>query len=256
MHSVTGGPHLCCDHDGLHAQGRGHARMVGHRLGGSHASHSVRRLALLGLAGCTPDLTLATAQPYTPEWCQAAKAQTNRCENSFSRWLDATSATCRLRLRRGRHQLLLHGSRPPRPCGGRRGPCGPRSPLPDDDLRREAVARAEAERNRQAMITALRRHRRRATIRCSSPMAGPNMNPRRSGPCQHGQRTITTPRPTVTNVNIPRTGRRRPGGTASTTSAARNDDLRERALHDQRVPVTERPRRHPAPGPIVVSFRL
>ncbi len=34
-------------------------------------------LALLGLAGCTPDLTLATAQPYTPEWCQAAKAQTN-----------------------------------------------------------------------------------------------------------------------------------------------------------------------------------
>jgi len=113
-------------------------------------------LAMVGLAGCTPDLTLATAQPFTPEWCQAAKAQTNSASSLHA------VARCHERNVPGFAQdeniIVFYLNEAARrghvEAGAALAARG--QPLPDDDLRREAVARAEAERNRQAMITALR----------------------------------------------------------------------------------------------------
>lgn len=112
--------------------------------------------AAAGLAGCTPELTLATAQPYTPEWCTAAKAQPNNANSLYA------VARCHERNVPGFAQddnvtvfyLNEAARRGHVEAGAALAARG--QPLPDDDLRREAVARAEAERNRQAMITALR----------------------------------------------------------------------------------------------------
>jgi hypothetical protein len=159
-------------------------------------------LALLGLAGCTPDLTLATAQPYTPEWCQAAKAQTNvgnslyavaRCHERNVPGFASDDAIINYyyteAARRGHveagAQLASRGQ-----------------PLPDDDLRREAVARAEAERNRQAMITAFRPPPPPRNNSVLFPRGGPNMNPTPVQPVVRTNPAPTPVRPTFTNVNI------------------------------------------------------
>lgn len=158
-------------------------------------------LALLGLAGCTPDLTLATAQPYTPEWCQAAKAQTTVANSLFA------VARCHERNVPGfasddaviNYYFTEAARRGHVEAGAALAARG--QPLPDDDLRREAVARAEAERNRQAMITALRPPPPPRNNSVLFPNGGPNMNPTPVRPVVSTP-TITTPRPTVTNVNI------------------------------------------------------
>ncbi|MCA0399853.1 MAG: hypothetical protein LCH38_03455 [Proteobacteria bacterium] len=113
-------------------------------------------VATLLLAGCTPELQLATQQPYTPEWCQAAKAFPGNGNYLFS------VAQCHEKGVAGFPQdenlITYYYSEAARrghvEAGAQLAARG--VPIPDDDLRREAVARAEAERNRQTILAATR----------------------------------------------------------------------------------------------------
>jgi hypothetical protein len=153
-------------------------------------------LAAAGLAGCTPDLTLATAEPYTPQWCEAAKAQSGNANSLYA------VARCHERNVPGFAQddnvIVFYLNEAARrghvEAGAALAARG--QPLPDDDLRREAVARAEAERNRQAMITALRPPPppRPAHPSVLFPGGGPRMYPS----------TVTSPRPMPPTTQPPR----------------------------------------------------
>lgn len=111
---------------------------------------------VLGLGACTPDLQLATSQPYTPEWCQAAKAFSNSGNYLYA------VAQCHERGVAGfpqdpnlvNYYLSEAARRGHVEAGAQLASRG--EPIPDDDLRREAVARTEAERNRQALLAATR----------------------------------------------------------------------------------------------------
>jgi hypothetical protein len=112
--------------------------------------------AALVVAGCTPEIQLANAPPFSPEWCQAAKAfprsgqqllNVAKCHergvagfpaedslivyylNGSARWGDVEAGA----------QLARRGQ-----------------PIPDDDLRREADVRRAQERNARIIADAIR----------------------------------------------------------------------------------------------------
>lgn len=156
-------------------------------------------LAAAGLAGCTPDLTLATAEPYTPQWCEAAKAQTSNANSLYA------VARCHERGVPGFAQddnvIVFYLNEAARrghvEAGAALASRG--QPLPDDDLRRETVARAEAERNRQAMITALRPPPppRPAHPSVLFPGGGPRMYPSNVTPSRPASVPSQPQRPTM-----------------------------------------------------------
>lgn len=107
------------------------------------------------LAGaCTPELQLATEPAYSPAWCSAARAMGNRSNYLLE------VARCHMRDVAGFPKddaridfyLTEAARRGNVQAGAELAARG--QPIPDDDLRREAVARQEAERNRQALIAA------------------------------------------------------------------------------------------------------
>lgn len=162
---------------------------------------------MAGLAGCTPDITMATAPPFTPEWCQAAKAMPSDASALFA------VARCHERNVPGfatdenvtvyyLNEAARRGNVEAGAALAARG-----QPLPDDDLRREAVARAEAERNRQAMITALRppppRQRNDSMIYRGGDQR--NVTPTRPPPLPPMTQPSSRPMPGFTSVRENRT---------------------------------------------------
>ncbi|MCU0820360.1 MAG: hypothetical protein MUF11_13860 [Beijerinckiaceae bacterium] len=111
--------------------------------------------AALVLGGCTPEMQLASQPAYSPEWCNAAKSFSNNGNYLFA------VAQCHERgvagFPRDEAMIDFYYTEAVRrghvESGARLASRG--QPIPDDDLRREAVARAEAERNRQALISAV-----------------------------------------------------------------------------------------------------
>jgi len=115
-------------------------------------------LLSLGLlaGGCTPEMQLASEPAYSPAWCQAARAMGNKSQYLFE------VARCHMKAVAGfpnddariNFYLSEAARRGHTQAGAELAARG--QLVPDDDLRREAVARQEAERNRQAMIAATR----------------------------------------------------------------------------------------------------
>lgn len=107
----------------------------------------------LGLGGCNAQMQLATEPAYSPTWCQAAKAMPPNGNYLFA------VGQCHERGVSGFPQdqatIVYYYSEAARrghiEAGAKLAALG--QPIPDDDLRREAVARAEAERNRQALLS-------------------------------------------------------------------------------------------------------
>ncbi len=109
-----------------------------------------------GLAACTPELQLAGAQPFSPEWCTAAKAFPRSGQYLFA------VGQCHERGVAGFPQddnVINHyyseaarwGNVEAGAALARRG-----QPVPDDDLRREADARRAQERNTRIIADAIR----------------------------------------------------------------------------------------------------
>lgn len=142
-----------------------------------------RFFGLMGLAAalgaCTPELQLANQPPYSPSWCQAAKALSNngnyllevaRCHERDVAGFPKDEALIVYYL----SEAARRGNIEAGAQLARRG-----QPIPDDDLRREAVARAEAERNRRAFLAATRPPPRPQPQHPSIlfPGGGPNLFP-------------------------------------------------------------------------------
>ena len=148
--------------------------------------------AALVLGGCTPEMQLASQPAYSPEWCNAAKSFSNNGNYLFA------VAQCHERgvagFPRDEAMIDFYYTEAVRrghvESGARLASRG--QPIPDDDLRREAVARAEAERNRQALISAVapRQALRPQHPSVLFPGGGPNLFP-------------TAPRPQPPVVNRP-----------------------------------------------------
>ncbi len=147
--------------------------------------------AALGLGACTPEMQLASQPAYSPEWCSAAKSFSNNGNYLFA------VAQCHERGVAGfpKDDAMIDfyyteaARRGHVESGARLASRG--QPIPDDDLRREAVARAEAERNRQALISAVapRPAPRPQHPSVLFPNGGPNMFPSAPRP----QPTVTRP---------------------------------------------------------------
>ena len=112
--------------------------------------------AAMIVAGCTPEIQLANSPPFSPEWCQAAKAfprsgqQLLNVANCHERGVAGFPAEDSLIV-----YYLNESARWGNVEAGaqlaRRG-----QPIPDDDLRREADARRAQERNARIIADAIR----------------------------------------------------------------------------------------------------
>lgn len=147
----------------------------------------------LAAGACTPELQLQTEPAYSPAWCQAAKA--------FPRsgtYLYAVSQ-CHQRGVAGFPQddnVIVYYLTESARWGNTEAGAALAArgvPIPDDDLRREAADRREAERDRQALVNALNPR--------PAPRPAPSMFPApRIGPAPTVQRPVVT-RPTNVNIN-------------------------------------------------------
>ena len=107
-------------------------------------------------AGCTPEVQLASSPPFSPEWCQAAKAFPRSGEQLYN------VAMCHDRGVAGfpsDQSLIVHYLNESArwghvEAGARLAQRG--MPAPDDDLRREAAARRASERNARILADAIR----------------------------------------------------------------------------------------------------
>jgi hypothetical protein len=108
------------------------------------------------LAGCTPEIQLATSAPFTPEWCQAAKAYPRSGPQLYN------VAMCHERGVAGfandESLVVYYLNESARwgyvEAGARLAQRG--QPIPDDDLRRESAARQAEERNARILADAMR----------------------------------------------------------------------------------------------------
>lgn len=153
--------------------------------------------ACLFVGGCTPEMQLASEPAYSPAWCEAAKAMGNKSQYLLE------VARCHMKGVAGfpnedaRVDFYLSEAarRGHTQAGAELAARG--QPIPDDDLRREAVARQEAEQNRQAIVAATQPRVYRAP---AAPVAGVQ---RPIGPTyyQHREnRSTSTKRNCVNNV--------------------------------------------------------
>lgn len=158
------------------------------------------------LGGCTPELQLQTEPAYSPAWCQAAKA--------FPRsgtYLYAV-AQCHQRGVAGFPQeenVIVYYLTESARWGNTEAGAALASrglPIPDDDLRREAADRRDAERNRQALIQALNPPRPAPRPQTTAPVVRPavvqpprptNVN---TSTFQRENRSTSTKRNCVNNV--------------------------------------------------------
>lgn len=113
-------------------------------------------VAAVILGGCTPEIQLSTGQPFTPEWCQAAKSFPRSGQQLYN------VAICHERAVPGfaadenviayyLNESARWGNVDAGAALARRG-----LPVPDPDLRREADARRSQERQTQALVNAIR----------------------------------------------------------------------------------------------------
>lgn len=113
-------------------------------------------LATLGAGGCTPELQLAGSPPFSPEWCNAAKAfprsgqhlqAVGQChERGVAGFAQDDNVINYYYTEAARWGNVEAGA-----SLARRG-----QPVPDDDLRREAEGRRAQERNTRIIADAIR----------------------------------------------------------------------------------------------------
>ncbi len=153
-------------------------------------------------AGCTPEMQLASSPPFSPEWCQAAKAFPRSGAQLYN------VAMCHERGVAGfaaDESVIVHYLNESArwghvEAGARLAQRG--LPVPDDDLRREAADRRASERNTRIIADAIRPPPRpqpqHPSVLFPGSPGGPRLFPTST--------SRPTPPPTRPTVNVSRPG--------------------------------------------------